>query len=267
MGQNFLVSRIVLKKIIAAAECSPQKTVLEIGPGLGALTLELARHCGKIIAVEKDSRLVALLEKKLAEEKIANVKIIRGDILKINFIDLGLGNYYSVVANIPYYLTSRLIRIMLGAASPSSDLTKVKPPEDMFLMVQKEVAERIVAKPPRMNLLALSVRAYAEPEILFLVSKEAFSPKPKVDSAFIRIANISNKFFASDAEEKRFFEITHAAFGGKRKTLDNSLSHNLKIPKIRVTEILKGLSLAGKRPEMLGLDEWSNIVKAVGGEI
>lgn len=258
MGQNFLVSRHILEKIIAAAGCSPEKIILEIGPGLGALTLELARHCGKVVAVEKDPRLVVLLEKKLAEEKIANVKIIRGDILKIDFSDLGLGNHYSVVANIPYYLTSRLIRMLLEHHNP---------PGKIFLMIQKEVAERIVAKPPRMNLLALSVQANAKPEILFLVPANAFSPKPRVDSAFIRISGIGKKLFASPAEEKIFFEIARAAFGGKRKTLDNSLAHNLKIPKIRVTEILKKSSLAGRRPEALGLNEWSKLTEAVGREI
>lgn len=256
MGQNFLVSRLVLKKIIAAAGCSPKKIILEIGPGLGALTRDLAKYCRKVIAVEKDLRFVAALEKNLSEKKIANVKIIQGDILKIDFGGLGLGEHYSVVANIPYYLTSRLIRMLLEHRNP---------PEEIFLMVQKEVAARIIAKPPRMNLLALSVQACAKPKILFLVPASAFSPKPKVDSAFIRISGIGKKLFANPADEKRFFEIARAAFGGKRKTLDNSLAHNLKISKTRVTEILKKLSLAGRRPETLSLGDWLKIADAVGG--
>ncbi len=150
LGQHFLISSEVLKKIISAAELSPQDTVLEIGPGTGVLTRAMADCGARIIAVEKDERLAAMLEDECKRRGMASVRIIRGDILKIPFARLGLPPHYRVVANIPYYLTGRLIRRLLEAAPP---------PRDILLMVQVEVAERITAKPPHMNLLALAVQA------------------------------------------------------------------------------------------------------------
>ena len=140
LGQHFLRSRQVLQKIIAAAELSQEKTVLEIGPGLGTLTRALAKRAGLVVAVEKDQRLAEQLEKSLASELIANVRVVRGDILKINFADLKLPPDYSVVANIPYYLTSRLLRTLLESKHP---------PREMILTVQKEVAERLWPNRPR----------------------------------------------------------------------------------------------------------------------
>lgn len=249
MGQHFLRSGAVLAKIIAAANLSKTDTVLEIGPGLGVLTFELARWAKEVVAVEKDKRLAALLEKKLKKERISNVRLITADILKIFPIShLSLPTSYKIVANIPYYLTGRLIRKFL---------TCEHPPTEMLLMVQKEVAERIIARPPKMNLLAIAVQAYAEPKILFRVPKNAFWPQPKVDSALIRISKISKRFFAAaDVEESEFFAIVRAAFQGKRKTLENSLAKNLKLPKAAVSKTLSELGLLGKRPEMLGIENW-----------
>lgn len=176
--------------------------------------------------------------------------------MKIPFAELGLPRGYRVVANIPYYLTARLLRLLL---------TGEHQPRDMLLMVQREVAERIVARPPRMNLLALSVQAYGDPKIIFDVPRSAFSPRPKVDSAFIRIGNINKEFFTSRAiDEEKFFTVLRAAFRGKRKVLENTLSKNLKLPKLAVAEVLASLTFSGKRPEELSPAEWGKLVRAIG---
>ncbi len=256
MGQRFLVSRAVLEKIIAAADLSRTDTVLEIGPGLGTLTRALAERAGRVIAVEKDGQLVEILREKLAAEGFRNVELIHGDILKLFPAHLPLpSGPYKVVANIPYYLTGRLLRLLLSGAYP---------PKEMLLMVQKEVAERIVAKPPKTNLLTLAVQAYGEPEALFRVPASAFHPRPRVDSALIRIKSIGKHFFIRHRlREEIFFKVLGAAFRGKRKTLENVLSKNLNVPKVRLRETLTALGLTGKRPEMLSLGEWGELTRAL----
>ena len=254
LGQHFLVSPDVLKKIIAAAELSPNDTVLEIGPGAGALTRALARHAGQVIAVEKDERLCRELEAEFGRERISNVRLACGDILKIPLADLGLPRSYRVIANIPYYLTSRLIRRLLEGE---------RLPSDAFLMVQKEVALRITARPPDMNLLGLSIQIYGAPEILFIVSRSAFSPPPEVESAFIAIRDIRPLESRHNAPAGVLFRIARAAFQGKRKTIENSLSHNLKIPKALLAETISWRYLLKKRPEELEIREWELISRSL----
>ena len=239
MGQHFLRDKDVLARIIDAAQIGSGDTVLEVGPGTGVLTRELAVRAKKVIAVEKDQRFVEFLKEKFSSTK--NIEIISGDILKINLSSI-LPLRYIVVANLPYYLTSRFLRIFLGhrmsAGHPMS-------PARMILMVQRGVAERIVAKPPHMNMLALSVQAFGKPKILFRVPREAFSPKPAVQSAVIEIGAIGNDFFKKNkiAQEK-FFALAKRAFQQKRKTLKNSI----------------GIS-SGKRPQELSLDDWIEITR------
>jgi len=255
MGQRFLVSRSVGAKIIASARLEPNDTVLEIGSGRGELTMGLARAAGRVIAVEKDPRLIAILRQRLARQGVRNITLIHGDILKILASGSITSNPYKVVANIPYYLTSRLIRKLLEAEHP---------PEEILLMVQREVAERIAAEPPRMNLSGLAVQAYGRPEILFWVPAEAFRPRPKVDSAFIRISDISREFFLRHRiSPAAFFTVLRAAFRGKRKTVENALAKNLPRPKARIAAITERLGLAGKRPEQLTLDDWCKLVAAI----
>lgn len=254
MGQHFLESPETALKIVKAANLSPEKTILEIGPGLGALTFELAARSKRVIAVEKDKNLFALVQQNLETKNIKNVGLVCGDILKVPLTELGLPNKYSVVANIPYYLTSRLIRALLE----NKNL-----PQEIFLTVQKEVAERIIAEPPRMNLLALGVQAYGEPKIIFPIPRRVFHPVPKVDSAFIVIANISKTKLGLDAErEKLFFKIARAAFGQRRKTLLNSLASNMAVPKTEVQRILKSAEIdPGQRAENLAPEDWTKIAK------
>lgn len=257
LGQHFLISSEVREKIIAAAELSSSDTVLEIGPGTGALTYELARRARAVVAVEKDAVLAAALEKKLTHSGVRNVRVICGDILKMLPAALPLPKNYKVVANIPYYLTSRLIRVLLEGP---------RPPKEMLLMVQREVAERIIARPPRMNLLALSVQAYGAPRILFPVSRSAFSPRPAVDSAVIHLKNIPREFFAHNKiNPELFFRLIRAGFHTRRKTLANTLTSLFESKKMAVA-LLEGTGIdPGARAERLSLEEWATLTRAAAG--
>lgn len=254
LGQHFLVSRDVLDKIISAAGLHMDETVLEVGSGKGILTRELAARAKRVVAVEKDRELAGHLEQKFKQEHIENVKIVRGDILKFTLRDLDLPEKFSVIANIPYYLTGRLIRLLL-------EDTRI--PERIVLMVQKEVAERIMARPPSMNLLALSVRAYGTPKIEFIVPREAFSPKPKVESAVISISNISMKFFRENkVVPSLFFDIIRAGFKHRRKTLANSMLISLGHPQKELQELIQEAKIDPKRrAETLSPEEWITLVR------
>jgi 16S rRNA (adenine1518-N6/adenine1519-N6)-dimethyltransferase len=258
LGQNFLVDEGVLKKIIETAELKKDDIVLEIGPGIGNLTAELAKRVKKVIAIEKDPKMVEILRETL--KNFGNVKIIYGDVLKIeNWKLIGnwkleIGNYYKVVANIPYYLTSPLIRKFVATV-------EVKP-RLLVLMVQKEVAQRICAKPPDMNLLAVSVQFYAKPEIISYISKKSFWPQPKVDSAIIKIKpliNADRKLINADL----FFKIVKAGFSQPRKQLVNNFSKKLEIDKIKVIDwLLKNKIQPIQRAETLSITDWLNLIKS-----
>ncbi len=202
LGQNWLVNEGVLDRIVQAATIAPGDTILEIGPGQGALTERLVATGVRVIAIEKDARLIAPLR-----EKFPTIEIIEGDILEFDPSAYQLqATPYKVVANIPYYLTSHLIRLMLE---------QWPAPELAVLMVQEEVARRMMAKPPEMNLLALSVQLYATPEVVMRVSRGSFRPIPTVDSAVVKLTP-----HAVDREEaSRVLALAKKAFGQKRKQL------------------------------------------------
>lgn len=267
-GQNFLISEGILDKIVKSANLTKEDIVLEVGPGLGALTLKLAPLVKQVIAVEKDRTLVNILREQIKDRGINNVQITEEDIMKFlisNFQFLNkyqIPNFqisnYKVVANIPYYLTSALIRKFLEEKNK---------PAKIILMIQKEVAQRICAPKydEKMNLLALSVQFYADAKILFYVSKENFWPAPKVDSAVIEI---TPKEKLPDVDEKLFFKIIRAGFSSKRKQLAGNLSQNLssqgtkqsKIPKEQIENLLKSISLNPKtRAEELKLEDWARL--------
>ncbi|OGF73411.1 ribosomal RNA small subunit methyltransferase A [Candidatus Giovannonibacteria bacterium RIFCSPHIGHO2_12_44_12] len=241
LGQNFLKNKRILEEIIRVGEVSKKDVILEAGPGHGELTELLARRAKKVIAVEKDRDLIPLLQEKFSKNK--NVEICKGDILEFNSNKLPDKNY-KLIANIPYYITSRFLRLFLSQ-------TKFRP-KLAVLMVQKEVAERILVKDGKESLLSLSVKAYGKPEIIRSVNKKFFSPPPKVDSAIIKISEISDKFFRENRiSEKKFFEILRKAFQQKRKML----RHSLKLPKSDF-----GMSDFGmRRPEELSLEDWAEI--------
>lgn len=253
LGQHFLVSRSVLARIMAAAELAPNDIVLEIGAGTGVLTRAIARKAGTVIAVEKDRALADRLLRALAQEGVRNVRIVADDILRLSPADLGLPDHYVVVANIPYYLTSRLVRRLVEA-----DRT----PERMVLMVQREVARRIVARPPAMNLLAIGVQAYADAKVVLSVPRTAFRPMPQVTSALIHIRPQGRNFFhRTGIQPERFFAIVRAAFSGKRKILENTLAAPLGVPKAELARILCAIGLSGRRPQELSLKDWGTLIR------
>ncbi len=251
MGQNFLISQKALNKIIETADLSKKDIVLEIGPGLGILTQKLTKKTKKVIAVEKDKKIIEAL--KDIVKNYNNIKIIEGDILKMQ--KAGWWNNlkkYKVVANIPYYLTSPLIRSLLERENQ---------PEEIILLVQKEVAKRICAKPPKMNLLALSVQFYSQPKIIGYVSKKSFWPQPKVDSAIIKIGQINKP---KDIAIEKFFQIAKIGFSGPRKQLVNNLSKGLKRKREEIDKILIECGLDAKiRPGNLSVFNWINLTKKI----
>ena len=249
LGQNFLVDERIFKKIIEAASLSKSDVVLEVGPGIGNLTLELAKRVKKVIAIEKDQRMIEILKENL--EKFKNIEIVKGDILKLDPKPHTL-KFYKIVANIPYYLTSPLIRKFLEEKYP---------PKEMILMVQKEVAQRICAKPPDMSLLAVSVQFYAKPEIISFVSKKSFWPSPKVDSAIIRI--IPKEMLWRSDLRNLFFKVVKAGFSHPRKQLINNLSKELKMDKEKVKIwLLKNDIQPNQRAETLTVENWINLTKS-----
>jgi 16S rRNA (adenine1518-N6/adenine1519-N6)-dimethyltransferase len=253
LGQNFLKNDAIVAKIVAAADLKPDDLVLEIGPGKGILTEELAKKAGKVVAVEIDKNLGGLLKGKFKGQQ--NVEIIEGDILKLD-LDKLISNY-KVVANLPYYITSPIIRLFLES---------VMPPTEMILMVQKEVAERIVASAGQMSILAISVQYYADAEILFEVGKENFDPVPKVNSAIVKIAPHSSSPYqgrgikGEGGDAKTFFRIVKAGFSAKRKTLVNNLSNSLHLDKSMVEEKLKTAGLLPTvRAQELSIENWKKM--------
>ena len=237
LGQNFLKSEKVAEEIVSAGEVCPDDIVLEVGPGKGILTEKLLEKAKKVIAVEKDEELVYFLSQKFSEEiKNEKLELISGDILHL---EAKLPSEYKIIANIPYYITSHLLRTFL-----ESDCQ----PSLMVLMVQKEVAERIMGKNNKESLLSISVKAYGCPEIIRYAPAGYFSPAPKVDSAVIKISGISKKFF-QDIGEKKFFETVKKGFSQKRKMLIN----NLKAKKDDFT----ACNIDEKaRAENLSLEQW-----------
>lgn len=246
-GQNFLINEEIYNKIIEISDLEKIDTVLEVGPGLGFLTCKLASKVKKVIAVEIDSNLASLLKKDIKIKKIDNIKVFNNDILKArgnNFSKLGK---YKIISNLPYNITSIFLRKFLSLNNK---------PESIVLMLQKEVAERIVATVPDMTLLSCSVQFYADVKIIFNVSKENFYPIPKVDSAVIKI--IPNKKLLSNfEEEKNFFKLLRIGFSSKRKMLKNNLSNGLKLKPELVIKALELTHLDEKvRSEQLLIEDW-----------
>ncbi len=247
LGQHFLIDAEVLRRVVAAAELKPDDLVVEVGPGLGILTKELVKKAGGVVAIELDDKLAALLKKTLAASQ--NVTVINGDVLKIEPSSLFEGRSYKVVANLPYYITSPVLRHFLEA--------KVKP-QTMVVMVQKEVAEAIAAEPGDMSLLSVSVQFYGSPEIISIVPPEAFYPAPEVSSAIVRI-NVYSKP-AVDVDEKSFFGTVRAGFAAPRKQLANSLAQGLGREKAEVLLLLQRANIdPSRRAETLTIEEWAGL--------
>jgi 16S rRNA (adenine1518-N6/adenine1519-N6)-dimethyltransferase len=246
LGQNFLQDEQALQKIVEIAEIQAQDTVLEIGPGLGALTRHLARAAGQVIAVELDRGLLPALRAVLAP--YPNVRLIHGDILELRPAEIVAAPDYLVVANIPYYITSALLRHLLNEAPR---------PRRLALTVQEEVAERICAAPGRLSLLALSVQVFGRAEIAARIPATAFYPAPSVNSAVVAI-HIFPEPLIPRPLLGTFFRLARAGFGQKRKTLRNALSALLGRDKAETLLIAAGIDPM-RRAETLSLEEWGRV--------
>jgi 16S rRNA (adenine1518-N6/adenine1519-N6)-dimethyltransferase len=254
LGQNFLQDNQALQEIVSAAKLSSEEMVLEIGPGLGSLTRYLALSARSVTAVELDRKLFPALEHILAPYK--NIRLVQGDILKINPVELIKNPGYVVVANIPYYITSFVIRHLLEAEQR---------PSRVVLTVQKEVAERICAQPGKMSLLALSVQVYGKPVIGAAIPAQAFYPQPKVDSAVLCIQIYPQPIIPLERLDI-FFPLIKAGFSQKRKTLRNALSGGLRIPPANSENLLFSVRIdPQRRAETLSLEEWGRLVSAYQG--
>jgi 16S rRNA (adenine1518-N6/adenine1519-N6)-dimethyltransferase len=258
LGQNFLVDPAALQRIAAAADLAPDDLVVEVGAGVGTLTRLLAGQAGHVVAVELDERLVEILHQQLND--LPNVEILHGDIL--HFPDSPTPRFplshlgYKLVGNLPYYITSAVLRHFLEGGPR---------PRLIVVTVQREVAERIVAGPGEMSLLAVSVQFYGQPRLVGRIKAGAFYPSPQVDSAVVRIdvGDEPTVALGKGIDEQDFFRVVRAGFGQKRKTLRNSLSGGLGLPPERVEEALARANVdPRRRAEMLSLEEWAEILRS-----
>ena len=249
LGQNFLSDDEVLSGIADAAEIPPNAAVLEVGPGLGSLTRHLAERAERVVAVELDKDLIPVLRKEFADSP--NVEIVQGDILEFSPDEYFADGEYYVAANIPYYITSAVIRHLLeGKARPKR----------LALTVQKEVAERICAAPGKLSLLALSVQVYGTADIPMIIPAAAFYPEPNVDSAVVRIELYDEPLIPPEKLDD-FFKLAKAGFGQKRKTLRNSLSSNLHLSGAETEALLRQAGIdPQRRAETLTIAEWKNLM-------
>ncbi len=259
LGQHFLTDHKVAERIVAAADLSHTDLVLEIGAGRGALTVPLARRAGKVIAVEVDRRLFPSLREAL--QGLDNVRLVHGDILAQDIGALTGHRPYKVVANLPYYITSAVLRHLLASRWR---------PSLLVVTVQREVAERIVAQPERrtrraarMSLLAVSVQFYGQPRIVARVSAGSFSPPPRVDSAVLRV-DVFDSLPWGEVDESKFFRVARAGFAQSRKQLRNALSAGLSLPPTKVTAALRAAGIEPtRRAETLSIAEWVALSQAL----
>jgi 16S rRNA (adenine1518-N6/adenine1519-N6)-dimethyltransferase len=257
LGQNFLTDPVALGRIVSAADLLPGDIVVEVGAGVGTLTRLLAEQAARVVAVELDGRLVEILRENLAD--LTNVQITHGDILELS--DFGFSHLgYKVVGNLPYYITSAVLRHFLE---------REPRPQVMVVTVQREVAERIVAGPGEMSLLAVSVQFYGQPRIVARIKAGAFFPRPQVDSAVMRV-DIGEQpavKLAEGIDEADFFRAVRAGFGQKRKMLRNSLSAGLGLSPVVVEAALRQSGVdPRRRAETLSLQEWAEVTKEVSAQ-
>ncbi|MCX6740117.1 MAG: 16S rRNA (adenine(1518)-N(6)/adenine(1519)-N(6))-dimethyltransferase RsmA [Candidatus Parcubacteria bacterium] len=263
MGQNFLIDEQALAKIVSAGELKKTDLVIEIGPGFGVLTEKLISNCRKVLCVELDKRLVFYLHKKF--KQAGNLEILQADILKIKNQELAVrlgGGEYKLVANLPYAITKPIIRKFLSYEPRPKSLT---------ILVQKEVAEKIIAKPGEMSLLSLSVQFYGQPEIANLILKQSFFPIPKVDSAILKItvnrdtlpaeiSQVLSEKERQDFQEKRFWQLVKIGFSSPRKQLHNNLASGYKLDNLEAKDRLVKIGLrADCRAQNLSLKDWAGL--------
>jgi 16S rRNA (adenine1518-N6/adenine1519-N6)-dimethyltransferase len=255
LGQHWLVDRSVVRRIAEAAVIAPGETVIEVGPGRGALTEALAARASRLIAVEVDSALAEALREKFAGS--ANVSVVEGDVLELSVEEIlnegGSGMPYVVVGNLPYFIGTAIVRKFL----------KTKPrPERLVVMLQAEVAERMAAQPGHMSYLAAEAQFYAEARLLFRIPAKAFRPPPKVQSAVVRLDVRDSPDVEVDVPGT-FLELIQAGFAAPRKRLRNSLAVGLRIPPAEAGEVLADADIdPDQRPQMLSLESWRDVYRA-----
>jgi 16S rRNA (adenine1518-N6/adenine1519-N6)-dimethyltransferase len=257
LGQHFLVDGRVLQRIVAAADLTPEDTVIEVGPGLGILTRELAQQAGRVMAIEADSEMVSALSKVVARHP--NLTVIHGDVMQTDPVSLlpspdasNVPDSYKVVANIPYYITSAVLRHFLEAS---------RQPTLMVVMVQKEVGKAIVAKPGDMSLLAVSIQFYGKPSIVARVPARSFYPPPKVDSVILRI-DVYDKPPVDVPSARAFFDTVRAGFSAPRKQLRNSLAQGLAVGTQEAADLLERAVVdPRRRAETLSIEEWGRLCR------
>lgn len=250
LGQNFLKSKHAVRVIVQSAEIVPGETVIEVGPGKGVLTRALLDAGARVTAIEKDDELIPVLQDMFASEiKNKTLTLIHGDVLEV---EIGERAGHKIVANIPYYITGALLRLFLSSPHP---------PTSMVVLLEKEVARRIVAHDKKESLLSLSVKAYGTPEYIETVKAMFFSPRPKVDSAILRVRKISKDFFDTCTEEK-FFLVLKTGFAHKRKMLIRNLEESFPKEKIAVAFATCNLSTK-TRAENLTLLQWKQLASSL----
>lgn len=247
LGQHWLKDRAILAQIADSAELNQQDTVLEIGPGLGTLTSELLRQAGKVVAVEFDPELARKLPGQFPGK---NLSVVHEDILQYDLS--GLPTSYKVVANVPYYITSKIIEKLMTAPNK---------PSVVVILVQKEVAERVAAKAGDMSILAVSAQVFAEASLGIEVPREYFTPPPKVDSAVVVLRTRPQPLVAPE-DERAFFRVVKAGFSAKRKKLRSSIAAGLAITKPAAEELLRHASIDPElRAEDLSIDDWLRLAR------
>ncbi len=254
LGQNFMHDPNALEKIVRAADLTGDEVVLEIGPGTGALTEWLADTARRVIAIELDDRLIPLLQYRFGA--VQNVTLVHADILDVNLaLHIRPDEDYLVVANLPYYITSAILRHLLEQPHP---------PTRLVVMVQNEVADRLVARPGDMSLLSVSVQYYGQPHIVARLSPAVFWPRPDVVSALVRIDTYGADRPVTVSNEAAFFRVARAGFSQKRKQLRNALSSGLSITGGQADEVLAEVGIdPHRRAETLTLPEWAALTEAV----
>jgi len=249
LGQHWLRDRTVLSHIADCAELTATDVVLEIGPGLGTLTSELLRRSEKVLAVEFDEELAKKLPAQFPGK---NLEVVQSDILSFDLSRMSVG--YKVVANVPYYITSKIVQLLMTAENK---------PSIAVLLIQKEVAERLAALPGDMSILAISAQLFADVSVGDVVPAALFTPPPKVDSQVVILKTRTTPFL-TDVEEEDFFRTVKAGFSAKRKKLRSSLSGGLSISKLDAENYLNQASInPDMRAEDLSLDDWARLTRVV----
>jgi len=250
-GQNFLVAENIMNKIVAAGAIQPTDTVVEVGPGLGHLTHHLVRLAGRVIAIEIDRGFVRNL--RTAFNGVPNLEVVEADVLDVDPATLVGDQPYKVIANLPYYITTAVLRHFLESA---------RRPAILVVMLQKEVAQRIAAPQGDLNLLAISVQVYGQPKLVTKVPAAAFYPSPNVESAVLKIETFATPRI--DVDPEKFFKVVAAGFSTPRKQIHNALAQRIWLPPGGATEVLEAAGIDPmRRARTVSIEEWNTLTRVM----